>query len=166
MLQIERIHFDFLAALIFFAVGLAFVYVNLGIGALLRPHLPSKDKARIYECGEPTVGSAWVRYNIRFYTIALVFLVFDVETVFLFPVARVLRWFTQHGLGWVALLEILGFVAVLVVALAYAWRFGNLDWLRSHSEPSSEFSRSTSIGPTDADLERELELRELANRRL
>jgi NADH-quinone oxidoreductase subunit A len=123
--------FDFAAALIFLLVGLAFVYVNLAVGALLRPRVYTKDKMRIYECGEPTVGSSWIRYNIRFYTIALVFLVFDVEVVFLFPVAAVLRWFVAHGMGWIALFEIAAFVGVLLLGLVYAWRYGNLDWVMS-----------------------------------
>jgi NADH-quinone oxidoreductase subunit A len=130
-MQNNPILFDFTAVLVFVVVGVAFCYGNLALGWLLRPSIYGRDKMRIYECGEPTIGSSWVRFNIRFYTIALVFLVFDVETVFLFPVATVLRWFTAQGLGWVAFLEILTFVGVLVVGLAYAWRYGNLDWIRS-----------------------------------
>ena len=123
--------FDFTAVLVFILVGIAFCYGNLALGWLLRPGKYGADKMRIYECGEPTIGSAWVRFNIRFYTIALVFLVFDVETLFLFPVATALRWFAAQGLGWIAFLEILTFVGVLAVGLAYAWRYGNLDWIRS-----------------------------------
>lgn len=122
--------FNFSAVLILFAVGFGFVYVNLAIGALLRPGKYEENKMRIYECGEPTIGSSWGRYNIRFYTIALVFLIFDVETVFLFPVATAMRWFKNNGLGWFALSEILVFVVVLLLGLAYAWRYGNLDWVR------------------------------------
>jgi NADH-quinone oxidoreductase subunit A len=122
--------FVWLAVAVFFVATVLFVYVTLGVGALIRPKQPSREKARIYECGEPTIGTAWVRYNIRFYTVALVFLIFDVEAVFLFPVARVFRYFAEHAYGWVAAAELLGFVAVLLVALIYAWRFGNLDWLR------------------------------------
>ena len=73
--------FDFTAVLVFIMVGIAFCYGNLALGWLVRPGKYGADKMRIYECGEPTIGSAWVRFNIRFYTIALVFLVFDVETL-------------------------------------------------------------------------------------
>lgn len=127
--------FDFTAVLVFILVGIAFCYGNLALGWLVRPSKYGADKMRIYECGEPTIGSAWVRFNIRFYTIALVFLVFDVETLFLFPVATALRWFAAQGLGWVAFLEVLTFVGVLAVGLAYAWRYGNLDWIRSTDAP-------------------------------
>lgn len=122
--------FEWIAVVIFLCATVLFVYASLGIGSLVRPRHPSPDKLRIYECGEPTIGSAWIRYNIRFYTVALVFLVFDVETVFLFPVVRIFRWFVDAGAGLVAFVEILGFLAVLVVGLIYAWRFGNLDWLK------------------------------------
>lgn len=128
--------FDFTAVLVFILVGIAFCYGNLALGWLVRPSKYGADKMRIYECGEPTIGSAWVRFNIRFYTIALVFLVFDVETLFLFPVATALRWFAAQGLGWVAFLEVLTFVGVLAVGLAYAWRYGNLDWIRSTDAPA------------------------------
>lgn len=122
--------FNFANVLVFFLAGVAFVYVNLAVGALLRPRKYGRDKMRIYECGEPTIGSSWVRYNIHFYMIALVFLVFDVDVVFLFPVAAALKWFVQQGLGWLAFSEIMTFVGVLLLGLVYAWRYGNLDWVR------------------------------------
>lgn len=129
----DTLLFNFGSVLVFFLVGIGFVYVNLAIGALVRPRRYSKEKARIYECGEPTIGSSWIRYNIRFYMIALVFLIFDVETVFLFPVATALRWFARNGMGWLALAEILVFVFVLLLGLIYAWRYGNLDWVRGEN---------------------------------
>jgi NADH-quinone oxidoreductase subunit A len=132
------LYFDWLAVAIFFVATIVFVYLSLGIGSLIRPRVLSRDKLRIYECGEPTIGSAWIRYNIRFYTVALVFLVFDVETVFLFPVARVFRWFVEHKAGTIAFVEIIGFMGVLVVGLVYAWRFGNLEWIRSVGEAVAE----------------------------
>jgi NADH-quinone oxidoreductase subunit A len=137
--------FNFGVVLLFFVVGVLFIYVSLAIGWLLRPHKYERDKMRIYECGEPTIGSSWIRYNIRFYMIALVFLIFDVETAFLFPAAVAVKWFAANGMGWIALAEILVFVLVLALGLAYAWRYGNLDWvmpsgqekrmLRSKPEP-------------------------------
>lgn len=140
----DPILFNFGAVLVFFLVGVAFVYVSLGLGALLRPRKAERDKHRIYECGEPTIGSSWIRYNIRFYMIALVFLVFDVETVFLFPVATVLRWFGENGLGWLALAEILVFIVVLALGLAYAWRYGNLDWVMSAAPAERGFTGTAS----------------------
>jgi NADH-quinone oxidoreductase subunit A len=118
--------FDFSAILLFFLIGLAFVMINMILTRLIHNKAYSKDKMRIYECGEPTIGTSWIRYNIRFYTIALVFLIFDVEVVFLFPVVLVLR-----KVGWTAFWEVMFFIGVLVFGLIYAWRFGNLDWIRS-----------------------------------
>lgn len=117
--------FDFANVLVFALVSVAFIYGTLLVARLIRPKKYLRDKAAIYECGEPTIGSSWIRFNIRFYTIALVFLIFDVEVVFLFPVVVVLR---QQGL--LAFSEILVFVVILAVAFVYAWRFGNLDWIR------------------------------------
>jgi NADH-quinone oxidoreductase subunit A len=124
--------FDFANVLVFALVSVAFIYGTLLIARLVRPKKYLRDKAAIYECGEPTIGSSWVRFNIRFYTIALVFLIFDVEVVFLFPVVVVLK---QQGL--LAFSEILVFVVVLAVGLVYAWRFGNLDWIRGGEAPES-----------------------------
>jgi len=118
--------FQFSNVLLFLFAGVAFVLGLLLFGFFLRPNNYDKDKARIYECGEPTIGSSWIRYNIRFYSVALVFLVFDVEVVALLPVATVLR-----ELGFLAFFEILFFIGVLAVGFVYAWRFGALDWIRA-----------------------------------
>lgn len=155
----EPLLFNFAAVLVFFAVGVVFIYGSLLAGRFLRPHKYEKDKMRIYECGEPTIGSSWIRYNIRFYMIALVFLVFDVETVLLFPAAAVMKWFMHNGLGWIAFSEIMIFVVVLVLGLAYAWRYGNLDWIspvESGRQATSPLQRPfsmihSSLG-TDAEL--------------
>lgn len=121
--------FHFAAVLVFFLMSMAFVFGNLLIGHFARPKHPTPDKLRIYECGEPTIGSSWIRYNIRFYTIALVYLIFDVEVVFLFPAALVLK-----KMGALALFEVLTFVGVLVIGLVYAWRYGNLQWISTAEE--------------------------------
>jgi NADH-quinone oxidoreductase subunit A len=122
--------FHFGAVGLFLLVAVLFIFGTLLLGRFVRPDRYEAEKASIYECGEPTIGSAWVRYNIRFYTVALVYLIFDVETVFLFPVALVLKEFKEAGLGALALFEILFFVLILLVGLVYAWRYGNLDWIR------------------------------------
>ena len=74
---------------LFVTVGLLFVFVNLFIGRFLRPHDPSPEKREIYECGEPTIGSSFVQFDLRFYVVALLFLIFDVEIAFFFPWATV-----------------------------------------------------------------------------
>jgi NADH-quinone oxidoreductase subunit A len=75
--------------LIFLAVGAGFVLVNLLIGKLVRPVKPDAEKGTVYECGEPTIGSAWVQFDLRFYVVALLFVIFDVEVAFFFPWAEV-----------------------------------------------------------------------------
>ena len=121
---------DFLAAhsviLSFALVAIGFLVVNLLVWWLIRPRRFSEEKLTTYECGETPEGSAWVQFNIRFYVFALIFIVFDVEAVFLFPWAVVFR-----ELGLLAFAEGLVFNGILVVALAYVWRKGDLEWVRS-----------------------------------
>ncbi len=109
---------------IFFAVGILFVLVTLGIAKLVRPARPSEVKLEAYECGEPAIGSAWIRFNPRFYIFALIFVIFDVEVVFLFPWAVAYR-----SLGMFALIEMLIFIFILLVGLFYAWKKGVLKWV-------------------------------------
>src|SRR5437868_15256612 len=75
--------------LLFLVVGIGFILVHLLAGQLIRPAKPSAEKLTIYECGEPTIGSAWVQFDLRFYVVALLFVIFDVEVVFFFPWAVV-----------------------------------------------------------------------------
>ena len=120
---------DFLSAhaaiLVFLATVVALLGFTLVLWAALRPSRASQEKLTTYECGEDPVGGAWVQFNIRFYVFALVFVVFDVEAVFLLPWATVFR-----EQGALAYLEGLVFIAILVVALAYVWRKGDLAWVR------------------------------------
>ncbi|MDZ7361853.1 MAG: NADH-quinone oxidoreductase subunit A [candidate division KSB1 bacterium] len=115
--------FDFAAAFVFIVVGAAFVGVNLAISRLLQPRHPTAIKLSTYECGELPVGQSWVQFNNRFYVIALIFLIFDVEIAFLFPWAVVFK-----ALGLFAFVEALIFVGILLVGLAYVWRKGDLEW--------------------------------------
>ena len=125
--------FHFAAVLVFLLVSVVFIFGNLLLGWLARPTRPNPEKNEIYECGEPTIGSSWIRYNIRFYTIALVYLIFDVEVVFLFPVALVMK-----DMGMLALIETLTFVIILALGLVYAWRYGNLNWISEVDETGTE----------------------------
>src|SRR5687768_98426 len=74
---------------LFALVGIVFLFVNLLVGQLLRPHDPHPEKLEIYECGEPTIGSSFVQFDLRFYVVALLFIIFDVEVAFFFPWAAV-----------------------------------------------------------------------------
>ena len=122
--------FDFANVLVFTALGLAFVGVNLLIGRLLRPSNPQARKLSTYECGEPATGSAWVNFNIRFYIVALIFIIFEVEIAFIFPVATVFRRWMESGQGLFAFVEILIFIGILLLGLVYAWAKGDLEWVK------------------------------------
>ena len=132
----SHLYFEFGAVLIFMLLGVGFVAGGLIFGWFVRPRKPSPEKNAIYECGEPTIGSAWIRYNSRFYNVALVYLLFDVEVVVLAPVALVLRDLAISGTAWAALVGILVFLALLVLGLAYEWLNGNLDWIGETWSPA------------------------------
>ena len=114
------------AIAVFVAVAIGFLVVNLLVWKVIRPSRYSEEKLTTYECGENPTGSAWIQFNIRFYVFALIFIVFDVEAVFLLPWAVVFR-----KLGPLAFIEGLVFIAILVVALAYVWSKGDLEWVRA-----------------------------------
>ena len=139
----SHLYFEFGAVLIFMLLGVGFVAGGLIFGWFVRPRNPSAEKNAIYECGEPTIGSAWIRYNSRFYNVALVYLLFDVEVVVLAPVALVLRDLAISGTAWVALVGILVFLALLVLGLAYEWLNGNLDWIGETWSPTASSSPAT-----------------------
>ena len=122
--------FDFGNVLVFMVIGAAFVGVNLLIGRLLRPSNPNPRKLSTYECGEPSTGSAWVNFNIRFYIIALIFIIFEVEIAFVFPVATAFRGWVEGGQGMFAFMEILLFVGILFIGLVYVWVKGDLEWVK------------------------------------
>ena len=124
-----------LATILVFLVGALFIVAfHMGLSRLLRPHRPSAAKLTTYECGEEPIGTSWVQFNVRFYTIALIFLVFDIEAVFMFPVAAVFKQYVDGGLGWFALIEILIFLGILIVGLAYVWVKGDLEWIKPKRE--------------------------------
>jgi NADH-quinone oxidoreductase subunit A len=114
---------EFGRVLIFLIVGVLFTAAGMVTAWLLRPHRPYPSKNSTYECGENPLGDTRVRFNIRFYVVALIFLIFDVEIVFLFPWALVYR-----NLGWFAFIEMLVFLGILLVGFGYVWRKGDLDW--------------------------------------
>ncbi len=107
----------------FFVVGSLFVTALLVLSRFLAPRKPTSEKLRTYESGEEPVGQAWGRYPTHFYVFALLFVVFDVEVIFLFPWAVLFR-----TLGWYGLIEMAVFIAILVVGLLYAWKKEALRW--------------------------------------
>ena len=109
--------------LLFFIVAAMFVVGGMFGARLLRPSRPNDEKLSTYECGEEPIGDSWVKFNVRFYVIALIFLIFDVEVVFLFPWALV-----YQKLGMFAFIEMMIFLAILVAGYIYVWVKGDLDW--------------------------------------
>lgn len=108
---------------VFFGAGAIFVAALLTVSGLVQPKKRTAEKSRIYESGEEPVGSAWGRYPIHFYVFALLFVVFDVEVIFLFPWAVLFR-----ELGWYGIVEMGIFIFILVAGLFYAWRKEALKW--------------------------------------
>jgi len=108
---------------LFFIVGLIIPVGAIAAAWILGPKKPNSIKQSTYECGIETVGDSWVQFKAQYYIFALVFLVFDVETVFLFP------WAVKLGqLGLFAVLEGIVFILILIAGLAYTWRKGMLEW--------------------------------------
>src|SRR5215831_16587497 len=99
----------------FFLVAIGFILGSLLAGALLRPNKPSVGKNQTYECGEAPIGQAWFNFNPRFYIIALIYIVFDVEIAFIYPIATVFKRWVEQGSGVFALIEIFVFVAILMI---------------------------------------------------
>ena len=122
--------------LLFTVGGVLFVVSALLVSRLIRPNRPNAQKLSSYESGETPQGPAWIQFNLRFYVLALIFILFEVEIVFLFPWSVVfankeLIDQTDGMWGWYAFTEMLIFILVLVMGLAYAWKMGHLDWVKS-----------------------------------
>ena len=114
---------NYVIVAIFIALGILLPITALGVGRLLRPHKPTEMKKTTYESGNEAIGDGQIRFNIRYYLFALMFVIFDVETVFLYP------WAVAYKqLGLFALIEMLIFVALLLVGLIYAWKKKVLTW--------------------------------------
>lgn len=134
-------YFDYLSVLVFSAVGLVFVFANMIIASVLRPKRTVDTGLETYECGEETIGDAWIQFDIRYYTVALVYVIFAVEIAFLFPWALVLGDAVSGtgaaagtGIGAFALVEGFLFITILFLGLAYVWAKGDLDWVLAYSK--------------------------------
>jgi NADH-quinone oxidoreductase subunit A len=114
---------DWLLILILMVLAAGFGGGSLVLSRILGPHNPTPEKSAPYECGMPAVGDARERQSIRFYLIAMIFLLFDIEVAFLYPWALALR-----SLGWSGYLQIVLFTAVLTAGYVYVWKKGALDW--------------------------------------
>ncbi|MBD3265460.1 NADH-quinone oxidoreductase subunit A [bacterium] len=119
---------QFGAALIFIFAAIGFIIFGLWVPKLVRPHLPDEEKLSNYECGERPVGTPWVRFNIRFYIVAILFIIFDVEVLFIIPWAVVFKELLP-SMGLLVFFEMFVFLLVLGVGLAYCWAKGHLEWI-------------------------------------
>ena len=129
-------YFHFANVLVFFVLGIVLAGALLGLGRLVRPSNPFAAKLATYECGEPPTGSAWINFNIRFYLIALVFVIFDVEIAFVYPVTVAFRDYVLQGKGLLVLSELFVFMGILFVGLIYVWAKQDLEWLKRVARPS------------------------------
>ncbi len=129
---------DFGQIFIFILTAIFFVAVALIASKIIRPSRPTTEKLLTYECGENVEGSPWVKFNIRFYVVALIFLIFDVEVVLLIPWSLVYKSFGMPGF----LVGVI-FLLLLGLGMAYEWRKGDLEWVKPnpnlpHSNKSSQ----------------------------
>jgi NADH-quinone oxidoreductase subunit A len=114
---------NWLLILLLMVMAVGFGGVSVLLGRLLGPRNPTPEKSAPYECGMPAVGDARERQSIRFYLIAMIFLLFDIEVAFLYPWALALR-----ALGWSGFMQVVLFTLVLVAGYIYVWKKGALDW--------------------------------------
>src|ERR1044072_6894208 len=105
------------------ALGAGFALISVLLSSVLGPRKPTPEKEAPYECGMPAVGDARERQSVKFYLVAMIFLLFDIEVAFLYPWAMALR-----DLGWPGFLQILLFMLLLLAGYVYVWRKGALDW--------------------------------------
>ncbi|HYF48061.1 MAG TPA: NADH-quinone oxidoreductase subunit A [Planctomycetota bacterium] len=133
------------SALLLMVLAVVLTTVLITLSHLLSPHNPTHEKLLSYECGEDPVGGAWLRFNIRFYIVALVFVIFDVELALIYPVAAIFRGLTQSSDALPALIvfaEMFFFIGVLFLGLVYVWKKGDLGWVRTFRTSNDNGLRS------------------------
>mgnify|MGYP000253282847 CR=1 FL=1 len=126
---------EFGTILLFIVGAIVFVIIGLLVSKAIRPNKPNFEKLTTYESGEDTVGNAWGKFNIQFYIVAIIFLLFEVEIIYLFPWAMVfgdkeLIEGTGWAWAWFAITEMFIFILILALGLVYVWRKGYLDWVK------------------------------------
>jgi NADH-quinone oxidoreductase subunit A len=132
--------FDFGAVLVFAIVAVGFAFGGITLSRLVGPRVPNADKASIYECGERPIGVAWFNFNPRFYLVALVFVIFEVDIALTFPVVAVYRSWVEASpmMAWVAFFELVLFTAILAIGLIWVWAHGDLEWVKNLGAASYE----------------------------
>ncbi|MFT7617486.1 MAG: NADH-quinone oxidoreductase subunit A [Planctomycetota bacterium] len=144
--------FQYAHVLIGFIFGMVFVATQVFVLVrILSPKVEDEMKGTTYECGEPPVGEAWVRFDMRFYTMALIFLIFSVEAIFLFPWAMVYNELMALMAGkenaWFPFIEVFLFIVILVSGLIYVWKKGDMDWVKASMKDAA---RTNKVGPKPA----------------
>jgi NADH-quinone oxidoreductase subunit A len=132
--------FEFSLIFIFLFIGLVFVFGALLAGSFIRPNPRRNYRLDVYECGELPIGKGWYNFNPRFYMLALIFLLFDVEVVVTYPVIVVLKSWAAIGKGWMALGEIAIFLIILVCGLVFLWKRGDLEWIKTLNQSEGKDS--------------------------
>jgi len=142
---------DYATVLIFVLVGFVFAAIALIAAKIIRPSNPSVAKMTTYECGELPLGPSWVRFNVRFYLIALFFIIFDVEVIFLYPWAVVFKsLYPIPEMGALVFWEMIIFLLILSVGLAYVWVKGDLDWVKKLIDRQETDTRTLSEKVTNS----------------
>ena len=129
-------NFDvFMPVFILMLLGVLIVVGSYIASHFLSPKQPNRLKETPYECGEQPIGTAWSAFHVRFYVVGLIFIIFDVESALMFPVAVVFKRFASIGEGLPVLIIFLLFVSLLIEGIVYCWKKGDLDWVRSFQTP-------------------------------
>lgn len=129
---------EFGTILVFLAAGAAFVLICVGLSLLIQPRNPDPEKLATYECGEEPEGEARIRYNFRFYTVALTFIIFEAEILFMFPWSIIFGDEVAAGNGLITFIKGIIFVLILALGLVYAWAKGDLDWVKPRPSFTAE----------------------------
>jgi NADH-quinone oxidoreductase subunit A len=136
---------EFGKILVFMLLGIVFILAGIAINAFLQKRKPNAIKNSTYECGELTEGPSRIPFNMRFYIIAIVFLLFDVELIFLFPWSTIFAdknlLATVPNWAWFNMIEMSIFIFILLLGLVYVWRKGDLEWIRPSIQIPSANSR-------------------------
>src|ERR1700732_867830 len=121
-----------LSILIMIVLGAGFALISVGLSHVLGPSQPTAEKSAPYECGMPAIGDSRERQSVKFYLVAMIFLLFDIEVAFLYPWAMALR-----SLGWPGFVQVVLFMLLLLTGYVYVWRKGALDWGNEKLKPRS-----------------------------
>ncbi len=139
-------YYDYFHIAVLLVVGVLLVYGSMVAFSLVRPKKPGELKNSTYECGIEAFGSSWIRFDMRFYAVALIFVIFDLEIAFLFPWAAVFRELGEAGSGTLVVIEGLIFVLILFLGLIYVWAKGDFDWVKAFAQGESHFAREGIAG--------------------